>query len=201
MNHIYISLLFYSDLRRSPPATVKEEDEENSFPLSPSNEELPKWLQEASNMKKLRRRSTDNRSVGSNYLDSYLGNLTHHSWLTFAPSTPHHTSLYMPRRVYLYPDAYFRKEKSSKQQLFMSRSFTEGISDSAYESFSKTKPNTRVTPLSDDPDNIGTPSSDRTRHMTDSPPTDKSLSVLLNKTINEEVSGPLSTAGTESGKA
>ena len=94
---------------------------------SPSNEELPKWLREAKNIKLSK--DCNGRSVGSNYLDSYLGNLTQHSWLNYAPTTPTQQSLYMPKRVYLYPDAFFKEQPCSNQKLFMSRSFTEGISD------------------------------------------------------------------------
>lgn len=73
------------------------------------------------------------RSVGSNYLDSYLGNLTQHSWLSYAPSTPTQKSLYLPKRVYLFPEAFFRKEPTPHNKLFMSRSFTEGVSHQSYE--------------------------------------------------------------------
>ncbi|XP_047739831.1 uncharacterized protein LOC108667899 isoform X2 [Hyalella azteca] len=94
---------------------------------SPAGEELPKWLMEA----KSRRSKGDanGRSVGSNYLDSYLGNLTQSSWVNYAPSTPAQPTVYAPKRVYIYPEVFYKREPLQGEPLFMSRSFTEGVTN------------------------------------------------------------------------
>ncbi|KAF2359143.1 hypothetical protein FHG87_010099 [Trinorchestia longiramus] len=111
--------------KKASTCVTEEEQGLESLLDSPSSEELPKWLLEA----KTRRQKGDvnGRSVGSNYLDSYLGNLTHHSWLNYAPSTPVQPAAYSPKRVFIYPEVFYKKDPTPGEPLFMSRSFTEGV--------------------------------------------------------------------------
>ena len=185
--------------KRSPPETVEEEDEEH-LPSSPTSEELPKWLREAKSMK--RKQSTGGRSVGSNYLDSYLGNLTHHSWLSYAPSTPTtQQSLYMPKRVYLYPDAYYKNENLPQQKLFMSRSFTEGISDPSFDVFGGDFSQTmhKETPKSDGASSKQTLDSNEVAALrdTDSPATEHSAPNLTREVSVAPSNGTESGMGTD----
>ena len=166
---------------------------------SPASEELPKWLREARCMRQQRQENLagagKTRSVGSNYLDSYLGNLTHHSWLSYAPSTPtQQQSLYQPNRVYLQPEAFFKKEAASSQQLFMSRSFTEGVScsDSSFPP--------KLSLGSNQPSSMSTSSNVNNEvklRDTDSPNTDYST-CTIGRGAQEEISVAPSF-GTESG--
>ena len=91
-------------------------------------EELPKWLKEAKAMGNRTLITGSNRSLGSNYLDTYLSNLTQHSWLSYAPTTPVHGDNSETKRVFILPEVFYNKKIPTKNKLFMSHSFTEGMS-------------------------------------------------------------------------